>query len=86
MHTHGAVSRWIDFVAEGKGVGARPWVAMPLIDELKPGCPGKSRLIHDCRILNELPERLPSKMERLQDFVKQLCSDDKLWSIDLASA
>ena len=25
-------------------------------------------------------------MERLQDFVKQLRSDDTLWSIDLASA
>ena len=86
LHTHGAVSRWSDFVAEGKGLGARPWMVMPLIVEPKPGRPGKFRLIHDCRILNELLERLPFKMERLQDFVKQLRSDDTLWSIDLASA
>ena len=83
---HGAVSRWIDFVAEGKGVGARPWVLMPLIAEPKPGRPGKFRLIHDCRIPNDLPELFPFKMERLQDFVKQLCADGTLWSIDLASA
>ena len=49
LHTHGAVSRWSDFVAEGKGLGARPWMAMPLIVEPKPGRPGKFRLIHDCR-------------------------------------
>ena len=31
-------------------------------------------------------EKLPFKMERLRDFVKQLCADDTLWSIDLLSA
>ena len=70
--TRGAVSRWMDFVAAGKGIGASPRMAMPLITEPKPGRPGKFRLIHDCRVLNELLEKLPFKMERLRDFVKQL--------------
>ena len=86
LHTHGAVSRWTDFVAAGKGSGARPRMIMPLIVEPKPGRPDKFRLIHDCRVLNELLEKLPFKMERLRDFVKQLCADDTLWSIDLLSA
>ena len=83
---HGAVSRWDEFVAEGKGVGVRPRMVMPLIVEPKPGRPGRFRLIHDCRVLNELLERLPFQMERLHDFVKQLCAGDRLWSIDLLSA
>ena len=47
--THGAVSRWTDFVAAGKGIGARPRMIMPPIAEPKPGRPGRFRLIHDCR-------------------------------------
>ena len=70
LHTHGAVSRWTDFVAAGKGSGTRPRMIMPLIVEPKPGRPDKFRLIHDCRVLNELLEKLPFKMERLRDFVK----------------
>ena len=86
MLTHGAVSRWTDCVAAGKGSGARPRIIMPLIVGPKPGRPGKFVLIHDCRVLNELLGKLPFKMKRLRDFVKQLCADDTLWSIDLLSA
>ena len=69
VHTHGAVSRWTDFVAAGKGSGARPRMIMPLIVEPKPGRPDKFRLIHDCRVLNELLEKLPFKMERFVQSV-----------------
>ena len=68
--THGAVSRWTDFLSEVKGAGARPRMAMPLIDEPKPGRPGKFRPIHDCGVLSGLLEKLPFKMERLRDFAK----------------
>ena len=84
--THGAVSWWTIFVAVGKGIGARPRMIIPLIAEPKPGRPGKFRLIQDCRVLNELLEQLPFKMERLRDFVKQLCTGDTIWSIGLLSA
>ena len=54
---------------------------------------GLEQLQSDCQkgfvqleALNELLEKLPFKMERLRDFVKQLCADDTLWSIDLLSA
>ena len=59
---------------------------MPLIAEPKPGQPERFRPIHDCRVLNDLMAKPPFKMERLRDFVKKLCTDDTLWSIDLLSA
>jgi len=46
---------------------------------------GLEQLQSDCQkgfvqleALNELLEKLPFKMERLRDFVKQLCADDTL--------
>ena len=59
---------------------------MPLIAEPKPGRPGKFRLIHDCRYLNQLLGKLPFQMESLHDFVKQLSHMDKLFSVDVESA
>ena len=66
----GAVSTWDDHVRAGHAEGGGPRLIMPLIVEPKPGRPGKFRLIHDCRHLNKLLEKLPFKMGNLTDFVK----------------
>ena len=82
----GAVSTWDDHVRAGHAEGDEPRLIMPLIVEPKPGRPGKFRLIHDCRHLNNLLDKWPFKMENLTDFVKQLSLMDKLFSIDIESA
>ena len=82
----GAVSTWKDHAAAGYAEGGGPRLIMPLIVEPKPGRPGKFRLIHDCRHLNKLLDKLPFKMENLTDFVKQLSLMDKLFSVDIESA
>jgi hypothetical protein len=83
---HGAVSTWAEHVANGLGVGERPHMIMSLLVTPKSGKPGKFRLIHDCRPLNELLEKWAFKMERLSDFVKELSELDRLFSIDIQSA
>ena len=84
--THGAVSEWTEFCKEGHATSARPHCVMPLIVEPKPGKPGKYRLIHDARYLNEYLIKTKFKLERLQDFVKELRHRDRMFALDLASA
>jgi hypothetical protein len=86
LNVMGAVSTWDEHVAAGRGTGQGPQIVMPLIVEPKPGRPGKFRLIHDCRHLNQLLDKWPFQMESLQDFVKQLSHMDKLFSVDVESA
>jgi hypothetical protein len=64
----GAVSTWDDHVRAGHADGDEAHLIMPLIMEPKPGRPGKSRLIHDCRHLNKLLDKWPFKMEYLTDL------------------
>jgi hypothetical protein len=84
---HGAVSTWAEHVANGFDTGGAPaHEIMSLLVTPKSGKPGKFRLIHDCRPLNELLEKWAFKMEHLADFVKELSELDPLFSLDIQSA
>ena len=59
---------------------------MLLLVEPRPGKPGKFRLIHECRLLNELLEKWPFRMDNLRGCAKQTGRLDRLFTIDIAPA
>ena len=81
----GAVQKWVDFAAElradGQDPGSTPHVAMPLVVAVKPSSTPEHkrlRLIYDGRFINAHCEKLPFKMEQLNDFVKKIRRGDRL--------
>jgi len=85
----GSVATWEKHVAAGHGHGDRPHCVMPLLVGEKGSSTPEAlrlRLIHDCRFMNFFIEKRHFTLEKLPDYLKQLCQGDKQIVIDITSA